>query len=274
MATKPKTATKKSAEKAVTVFTETTKAIAPVADWRKVAAESVQESSKSLAAMPSGGGNWLSFKDTGKFAIGNVEQGDTLDIVILAHATEHSYFANPYIEGQKATADCYSLDTEKPHAESRDKQSDDCATCPWMQMGSDERRRGRACKVKGRIAFIMADQVTDIESIMSAAIYYATPSTLNSIPLKAFLTSNDRAESPIFSKRTQMKIAAGGKAKYALTFQKTGTIEVEEVLCALAARNIEARAEMKKARPVMDNDDAAPKRDERKGAQRKSKFKA
>jgi hypothetical protein len=269
MAIKPKKPVKLTAQ-AVTVFTESTKALAPVADWRKVAVESINESRKSLDAMPAGGGNWLSFRDNGRFYIGNEDKGDKLDLVILAHATEHSYFENPYVEGQKATADCYSLDTEKPHPESKNKQNADCATCPNMQMGSDERRRGRACKVKGRIAFIMAEQVTDIDSIMSAAIYFATPSTLNSIPLKSYLVTNDRTESPIFSKRTSLSITAGGKAKYSLSFQRTATIESEEVLCALAARNIEARAEMKKARPVFEAEETA-KRDDRKVA-RKKKF--
>jgi hypothetical protein len=272
MATKSKTVAKKSPGTAVSLVREDTKAIAPVADWRQVAAESVKESAKSLAAMPAGGGNWLSFKDTGRFAIGSEDRGNTLDVVIVAHATEHSYFANPYVEGVKATADCYSLDTERPHPDAKDKQHDDCATCPHMQMGSDERRRGRACKVKGRIAFIMADQLTDVDSILSAALFFATPSTLNSIPLRTYLTANDRAESPIFSKRTTLGITAGGKAKYALTFQRTGTIENEEALRALAARNIEARAEMKKARPVMENEEAAAKRDDRKPATRKRKF--
>lgn len=254
MATKKKAVVPAKAGKAVTLFSEQSKPLAPVADWRTVAAEHLQDSAKSLAAMPTGGGNWLSFKDTGRFALGQEDVGSELDIVIVAHATEFSYFDSPYVEGQKSAAACYSLDNEKPHPESPRKQHENCAHCPQMQMGSDERQRGRACKVKGRIAFIMADQVTDIDSIMGAALYYATPSTLNSMPLRTYLVANDRAESPIFGKRTKLTISAGGKAKYALTFQRTGVIENDDALRALAARNIEARAEMKKARPVFENE--------------------
>lgn len=269
MATKPK----KSAEKSVTLFNDTPKPVAPVADWRTVAGERVVHAKKSLAVMPTGGGNWLSFRDTGKFVIGNEERGSELDIVILEHATEFSYFDAPYVEGQKSAAACYSLDNENPHPEAPRKQDGGkgCAHCPHMQMGSDERGRGRACKVKGRIAFIMADEVRDIDSIMAAPIYFATPSTLNSIPMRSYLLANDREDSPIFAKRTHISISPGGKAKYSLKWERTATIDHEDALRALAARNVEARAEMAKARPVFESENNAPATD-RKSAARKRKF--
>jgi len=74
--------------------------------------------------------------------------------IIIDASMANSWWEISYDEaGGGNIPDCFSLDGVVPSHDSDNKQSDDCASCPQNQFGSDG--RGKACKNMKRVFIIM-----------------------------------------------------------------------------------------------------------------------
>lgn len=94
------------------------------------------------------------------------EPASSIDVVIVKANSAFSkvYYAGGYVEGSDAKPLCYSNDSLAPAADSEEKQSTSCATCPHNQWGSrisESGGNGKACADSRRIAIAPLGQLND-----------------------------------------------------------------------------------------------------------------
>jgi len=86
-----------------------------------------------------------------------------LDVVMIAANPHVSriYFAGQYDPNVKAAPDCYSIDGKVPEADSPQRQSDKCMTCPQNVKGSAVRgnNKAKACAYKKRVIVVAPDAI-------------------------------------------------------------------------------------------------------------------
>ena len=94
------------------------------------------------------------------------EPASRLQLVILRSnkGVARTYYEDAYVEGSDDPPTCYSNDGVRPEADSEDRQSKMCATCPNAQWGSrmtESGKKGKACGEVKRLAVAPAGQLND-----------------------------------------------------------------------------------------------------------------
>lgn len=98
---------------------------------------------------------------------GDTQPAPYIDVVILDMGPSADrklnakvWYAKAFVEGEEASApDCSSDDGVTPRADSKDKQADNCATCPKNVWGSGKNGVGRECGDSKRLAVATADDL-------------------------------------------------------------------------------------------------------------------
>jgi hypothetical protein len=90
----------------------------------------------------------------------------SLEVVILKSSPmlSHIYYEKSYEEGDDQGPDCYSLNGERPEADSRNKQADNCATCPnavWGSKITPAGKKAKKCQDNRRVAVVPAGDVVN-----------------------------------------------------------------------------------------------------------------
>jgi hypothetical protein len=114
-----------------------------------------------------GGVRRLSIKGgTFRYIVGGQEIGKNLERhidLVLVNAAKHvtrTWYAKAYDADAKPEApDCYSADGVKPVASAKNKQSENCLSCPKNQKGSG-RGGSRACRYSQRLAVVLANDIS------------------------------------------------------------------------------------------------------------------
>lgn len=117
-----------------------------------------------------GGGNYLSFKG-GSLTYKEAEVPDnTIDIVILHHVFENSFYEGRFNPNDPKSPECFAIGEDEkelaPHEDAEGAVSESCVGCPNNEWGSASEGRGKACKNVRRVAFILAE---DLETGVEAA---------------------------------------------------------------------------------------------------------
>jgi len=107
-------------------------------------------------------GSYISFKNAQLKVDGQPVPNNTADVRVLAAIGERSYYANAYDADQVQVPTCYALDSDAPHPEASEPQSDTCADCQWNKWGTstDARgnpARGKACREGARVVVVPAN---------------------------------------------------------------------------------------------------------------------
>lgn len=113
-------------------------------------------------------GAFISFKNANLKVDGVSIPNNTVDVRVLAIVGERTYYAGDYDADEVQVPDCYALDSEEPHPEAHNKQSDVCAACPKNKWGTGKRGRGKACREGARLVVCPANV-----PLKSAALYTA-----------------------------------------------------------------------------------------------------
>lgn len=113
-------------------------------------------------------GAFISFKNANLKVDGVAIPNNTVDVRVLAVVGERTYYAGDYDADEVQVPDCYALDSDEPHPEARDRQSDTCANCPKNKWGTGKRGRGKACREGARIIVCPANV-----PLKTAALYTA-----------------------------------------------------------------------------------------------------
>lgn len=92
--------------------------------------------------------------------------GNKLDVVIVSQAFENKYFTGKFDPNKYEAPTCYALSVTGsdmvPHEDSKEKQSETCASCDKNKWGSaGNNSKGKACKEVRRLALIPANALKD-----------------------------------------------------------------------------------------------------------------
>jgi hypothetical protein len=114
-----------------------------------------------------GGVRRLSIKGgTFRYVVGGQEIGKIeerhIDLVLVnaSKNVTRTWYAAQYDKDAKPTApDCWSADGTKPDPKAKNKQSENCLSCPKNQKGSGQ-GESRACRYSQRLAVVLANDIS------------------------------------------------------------------------------------------------------------------
>jgi hypothetical protein len=223
--------------------------------WRDRAATALAKTSTTLAKLPTGGSNFLSFKN-GILSLGGQTLATPMPVVVLAEGFERSYYAKAYQADVKSSPDCYSYDNIGPHAEAKTPQSDVCRTCRMNAFGSSG--KGKACKEGARVVMMHADALNNPESIGEAQLVQGRLSVLNSRVFGAYAKAVTGQGKALWQDVTSMDVKPDPKSQYAVTWRPEGVALDDETLDAISERVEEAEDMISAPYPDMDEAAANP----------------
>jgi len=137
--------------------------------------------------------------------------------------------------------DCFSVDGLVPSHNSADKQSDDCATCPQNQFGSDrDGGRGKACKNMKRIFVLLPGEQFPFRLIASPANIRSIDSYVTQLSSKAIPYQLVVTEFSLYKKKNQDNIEFSG-----MNFKHIETIEDKDAAMKIKRTVDDLRASMR-----------------------------
>ena len=107
-------------------------------------------------------GSYISFKNAQLKVDGQPVPNNTADIRVLAAVGERAWYPDAFDADTPQVPACYALDSDEPHPEASDPQSDTCAECPWNKWGTAKDSRGnpgkgKACREGARVIVVPAN---------------------------------------------------------------------------------------------------------------------
>jgi len=154
----------------------------------------LDEMTKALAGGGGGGSKRISMRGgvfrlivNGEEIAKNESRGMNVVIVNGAPKVGRTYYAGAYDPKKSAPPDCWSADGEKPHENSANPQSKNCADCPQNIKGSGA-GGGRACRFKQRLAVVLEGDVGgDVYGIeLPATSIFGNSTDLNKMPFQQY----------------------------------------------------------------------------------------
>lgn len=104
--------------------------------------------------------NGISIKGK-KFSYQGAEIGDEMTVVILAFLRENRFYPGKYKDGDQRPPGCFAFENTEgeliPHADSPERQANNCAECPHNEWESGDNGVGKACSNRYRLLVIDAD---------------------------------------------------------------------------------------------------------------------
>jgi hypothetical protein len=126
-------------------------------------------------------GKFISFKG-GRMSFAGADIPDDEFNGVIIGWTHHNAYYDPdirYDADNPQTPICYAFGQDEeemqPHEDSKDKQCDSCAECPFSKFESAKTGRGKACKNTFRLAIIAESDLDDIDS--AEVVYLSVPPT-------------------------------------------------------------------------------------------------
>ena len=107
-------------------------------------------------------GSYISFKNAQLKVDGQSVPNNMADVRVLAAVGERTWYPDAFDADAVQVPTCYSLDSNEPHPEVKEAQSDNCGECRWNKWGTavDSRgkpARGKACREGARIVVVPAN---------------------------------------------------------------------------------------------------------------------
>ena len=132
-------------------------------DVKSRLAAQLERQAAAAAAMRTTG-SYISFKNAQLKVDGVPVPNNTADVRVLAAVGERSWYEGPFDSDVAQVPSCYSLDSDEPHPEAANPQSDTCATCDKNKWGSAPPRpgsttpgKGKACREGARVIVVPAN---------------------------------------------------------------------------------------------------------------------
>lgn len=138
--------------------------------------------------------------------IGKAIRGEFNAIIVdMLAKPSLEYYASAYDPDAKGTApDCYSHLGDKPEANVTNRQSANCATCEHRIDGSGQNGKGKACRVKRKIALLLEDDASgDVYQFNVPAKSLFGKGDGNSFPYEAYcryLVANNSSPDRVVTK--------------------------------------------------------------------------
>ena len=167
----------------------------------------------------------------GKEVAQNDERAMNVVVVRSAEKTSRSYYAGTYVEGQNAAPACYSNDGVTPAADSKNKQSPNCANCPQNIKGSGQ-GDSRACRFSHRLAVVLENNLEgDVYQLTLPAQSIFGTGDNGKMPLQQYAKFLGGHGIPVTAVVTEMRFDTAS-ATPKLTFRAMRPLSVEEMATA------------------------------------------
>ena len=188
------------------------------------------------------GGAFISLKG-GRMTFNGAEvPGNKMNVVVLDHILEYTYYADGYDADNPQPPDAYALgrdeNTLRWHENSIPEYAGElCKDSDINQWGSADKGRGKACKNQRRLALISEDDAADVESIEEA-----TPAFLR-IPVTSvkgwagYVRQLEKTlQRPPLGVVTEISVVPDPKSQFKLQFKLVESIEDGDIIEALLAK--------------------------------------
>jgi hypothetical protein len=167
----------------------------------------------------------------GKEVAQNDDRAMNVVLVRSAEKTSRSYYAGTYVEGQNAAPACYSNDGVTPAADSKNKQSPNCANCPQNIKGSGQ-GDSRACRFSHRLAVVLENNLEgDVYQLTLPAQSIFGTGDNGKMPLQQYAKFLGGHGIPVTAVVTEMRFDTSS-ATPKLTFRAMRPLSVDEMATA------------------------------------------
>jgi hypothetical protein len=167
----------------------------------------------------------------GKEVAQNDDRAMNVVLVRSAEKTSRSYYAGTYVEGQNAAPACYSNDGVTPAADSKNKQSPNCANCPQNIKGSGQ-GDSRACRFSHRLAVVLENNLEgDVYQLTLPAQSIFGTGDNGKMPLQQYAKFLGGHGIPVTAVVTEMRFDTAS-ATPKLTFRAMRPLSVDEMATA------------------------------------------
>lgn len=167
----------------------------------------------------------------GKEVAQNDDRAMNVVLVRSAEKTSRSYYAGTYVEGQNAAPACYSNDGVTPAADSKNRQSPNCANCPQNIKGSGQ-GDSRACRFSHRLAVVLENNLEgDVYQLTLPAQSIFGTGDNGKMPLQQYAKFLGGHGIPVTAVVTEMRFDTAS-ATPKLTFRAIRPLSVDEMATA------------------------------------------
>lgn len=167
----------------------------------------------------------------GKEVAQNDDRAMNVVLVRSAEKTSRSYYAGTYVEGQNAAPACYSNDGVTPAADSKNRQSPNCANCPQNIKGSGQ-GDSRACRFSHRLAVVLENNPEgDVYQLTLPAQSIFGTGDNGKMPLQQYAKFLGGHGIPVTAVVTEMRFDTAS-ATPKLTFRAIRPLSVDEMATA------------------------------------------
>lgn len=192
--------------------------------WEAELAKEAQD----VAATETIAGQFISLRG-GQFTFNGTALKSPLNVVILDHIIERTYYEGDFDPDEKASPLCFAITrTEEnmtPHASVIEKQNPTCAGCKWDVWGSADKGKGKACKERRRLAVMMEAQLDSMATADVAMLRVPVTSVRN---WKEYVHGLKSAlNRPPYAVVTEMHCNPDPKTQVSLKFKVLGNIGPE-----------------------------------------------
>lgn len=209
--------------------------------WSEELAKRAQ-SAAAIEENVGSGGAFISLKGGQMSFNGATVPGNKMNVVVLDHILEYTYYADGYDSDNPQPPDAYALgrdeNTLRWHENSIPKYAGElCKDSDINQWGSAEKGKGKACKNQRRLALLPEDEAGDAETIEEA-----TPAFLR-IPVTSvkgwagYVRQLEKTlQRPPLGVITEISVVPDAKTQFKLQFKLVEAIEDGDVIEALMAK--------------------------------------
>lgn len=173
--------------------------------------------------------------------------GNTITVIVLAHAVEHAYYTRAFDPNNLVNPDCFALSVTGqnmvPHPLAASLQAETCATCPQFEWGSDPKGgRGKACKEGRRLVVMAAREDMTAEYVASTELgFMKVPVTSIKNWANYVNIVSSLYQRPPWAVATKISVVPDARTQFKVNFEPAGVIDAA-VLSALASRKEAAQA--------------------------------
>lgn len=177
-------------------------------------------------------------------------EGNAIRCVVLASLHENQWYSGPFDSNATQVPACYAFgDTTRdvpdedmhPHAQSLDKQNDNCNDCAFNKMGSAEQGRGKACKNVRRLALVTEDALESAADLSAAEIRLIKVPVMSTNNWAKYVHAlEEDMQRTAYGVVTEVALEPDDKSQFKVTFEFQELVNFDQALYDAMRRKVSA----------------------------------
>lgn len=219
------------------------------------------------------GGSFISLKGGRISYMGAEVPGNSINVVVLDHILEYSYYEGRYDPDNPAPPSAYALgrdeNTIRWHENSIPEYAGElCKDSDINQWGSADQGRGKAAKNQRRLALLTEDQIEDADTISDAQPAFLKIPVTSVKGWAGYVRQLEKTlQRPPLGVVTEISVVPDAKTQFKLQFKLVEAIEDGDIIEALLAKADATETDFPYP-PPSDEEEEAPQRGRGGGAAR------